>query len=60
MEKTVDDFIKDLLSLNPELRRLPIKVLSPFGHPFEPICIVLIDNNSSVIDEPKRMVITYE
>lgn len=60
MEKTINDLIKELERLNPSLRELPVVIVAPNGLTFEPKVKVLIQENETMFDEPKQMVITYE
>ena len=58
MEKTINDFIKELQSLKPSLRELPIKIEASNGILFEPKIKRLIEKNTSYFDEPIQMIIT--
>jgi hypothetical protein len=57
MEMTIDDFIKDLQALKPELRKLPVKIMAENGLLFEPKANLLLDQ--TLLDEPKQMIITH-
>lgn len=58
--KTVDDFISELQSLKPSLRKLQILIEAPNGLTFDPKVKVLLQGKDSIIDKPKQVVITYE
>ncbi len=60
MEKTIDDLIKELQSLKPSLRKLPVKIQAPNDILFEPNAKVLLEKYQTIFDEPKQMIITYE
>jgi hypothetical protein len=60
MEKTIDDLIKELQSLKPSLRKLPVKIQAPNGLLFEPAVKILAEKYQTIIDEPTQMIITYE
>jgi hypothetical protein len=60
MEMTIDDLIKDLQSLKPELRRLPVKIQAENGLLFEPKAKILLEKYQTMLDEPKQMIITYK
>jgi len=60
MAKTINDFIKELETLKPSLRNLPVVIVAPNGLTFEPKTKVLVQNNETIFDEPKQMIITYE
>lgn len=59
MEKTIDDFIIELKSLKPSLRRLPVKIQSPNGMLFEPKVEILSEIYQTLDGKPSKMVITY-
>ncbi len=56
---TIDDLIKNLQALKPELRKLPVKIKAENGLLLEPVAKVLMDEYQSSLDEPKQMIITY-
>jgi len=58
-EKTVEDFIKELQSLRPDLKILPIKIMAANGIMFEPEIKRLLGKNDTLYDQPKEMIITY-
>lgn len=58
--ETVNDLIKDLQALRPNLRKLPIVILAPNGLTFEPKVKILLQDKETMFDKPKQMVITYE
>lgn len=61
MEMTIDDLIKDLQKLKPELRKLPVKIKAENGLLFEPKAKVLLgEYEHPLYDEPKQMIITYK
>lgn len=59
MEKTVDDLIKELQALRPELRKLPVIIQAENGLLFEPVIKRSLGKHETIIDEPKQMIITY-
>ena len=60
MEKTINDLIKDLQALKPELRKLPVKIKAENGFLFEPKAKVLVNENQAFIHEAEQMIITYD
>lgn len=60
MEKTINDLIKELQALKPELRELPVKVRAENGLLFEPKAKILLNEKQMFIHEPKQMIITYD
>ena len=60
MEKTINDLIKDLQALKPELRKLPVKIKAENGLLFEPKTKVLVNENQAFIHEAEQMIITYD
>lgn len=61
MEMTIDDLIKDLQSLKPELRKLPVKIKAENGLLFEPkVKVLLGEYEHPLYDEPKQMIITIK
>ncbi len=60
MEKTINDLIKDLQALKPELRELPVKIKAENGLLFEPKAKVLINENQTFIHKAEQMIITYD
>ncbi len=49
MEKTINDLIKELQSLKPELRELPVKIKAENGLLFEPKAKILLNENQMII-----------
>jgi len=60
MEKTINDLIKDLQALKPELRELPVKIKAENGLLFEPKAKVLVNENKTFTHESEQMIITYD
>lgn len=60
MEMTINDLIKDLQNLKPNLRELPVKIQAENGLLFEPKVKVLLEKYQTMQDEPKQMIITYK
>ena len=59
-DMTLDDFIKELQSLKPSLRKLPVVIEAPNGLVFEPKAKRLLENNQTIYDEATKMIITYK
>ena len=57
---TINDLINDLSNLKPELKKLPVCIITENGSKFKPKAKVLLAKYQTVLDEPKQMVITYE
>ena len=55
---TVNDFIKHLQGLKPELRGLPLVIKTENGMIQEPCAKVLLDKHQTLLDEPKTMILT--
>ena len=60
MEKTINDLIKELQALKPELRDLPVKVRAENGLLFEPKAKILLNKFDTIFDTPEEMIITYD
>tara|TARA_R110001632_G_scaffold48342_4_gene121827 strand:+ start:3699 stop:3881 length:183 start_codon:yes stop_codon:yes gene_type:complete len=60
MEKTINDLIKELQALKPELRDLPVKVRAENGLLFEPKAKILLNKLDTIFDTPEEMIITYD
>lgn len=60
MAKTVNDFIKELQNLKPELRSKPLKIIAPNGLKFEPKVKRLVSEHQTIFDEAEEMVVTWE
>tara|TARA_R110000822_G_scaffold197736_1_gene335746 strand:+ start:72 stop:254 length:183 start_codon:yes stop_codon:yes gene_type:complete len=60
MEKTINDLIKELQALKPELRDLPVKVRAENGLLFEPKAKILVKENQIFIYEAEQIIITYD
>jgi hypothetical protein len=60
MEKTINDLIKDLQALKPELRELPVKIKAENGLLFEPKVKILAKENQMFIYEAEQILITYD
>tara|TARA_R110002153_G_scaffold209987_1_gene362636 strand:+ start:336 stop:518 length:183 start_codon:yes stop_codon:yes gene_type:complete len=60
MQKTINDLIKDLQALKPELRELPVKIKAENGLLFEPKVKILVNENQMFIYEAEQMIITYD
>jgi len=58
--KTINDLINELQQLKPSLKELPVVIEAPNGLTFEPKAKVLLQENETMLDEPKQMIITYE
>jgi len=58
--KTINDLINELQQLKPSLRELPVVIVAKNGLTFVPKAKVLLQENETMFDEPKQMVITYE
>jgi hypothetical protein len=59
MEKTVNDFIKELQALKPSLREKPIVVNAPNGEQFEATIKIGLENPHDW-ENVKCMVVTYK
>jgi hypothetical protein len=57
-EMTVNDLIRDLESLHSSLKDLPIKIQAENGLLFEPKVKVLLEKHQTMLDAPKKMIIT--
>ena len=58
--KTVNDLIKELQSLKPSLRELPVYVIAKNGFKFEAKAKILRIEKQTMFDDPTEMVITYD
>ena len=56
--KTINDFIKELQNLRPELKELPVVIVAPNGLEFEPKIKILMGEYDTIMDIPKKMIIT--
>ena len=54
---TINDFIKDLQKLKPELRQLEVFVKTENGNLVKPKAKVLLDKYRTIFDKPERMII---
>jgi len=54
---TINDLIKDLQNLKPELKDLEVVIKTENGNLVEPKAKVLLDKYKTFFDKPERMII---
>ena len=57
--KTVNDFIKELQAMRPDLRELPVVIRAENGLLLEPWAKIQLEKYGTMLDEPSKIIIVY-